>query len=113
MKVFVTGATGFIGGQVVRELRSRGDEVVCLVRSPDKAEGLATLGCELVEGDLADDDAIRTGMSGSDAVIHGAAIYEVGIPKDQHSAMYDANVLGTERVLRAALQENIPKVVYI
>jgi nucleoside-diphosphate-sugar epimerase len=113
MKVFVTGGTGFIGGHVVRHLLDRGDEVVCLARNPDKAQELAALGCEIVAGDLGDESAIRAGMSGSDAVIHGAAVYEVGIPKSQHTAMYEANVIGTERVLRAALEEKIPKVVYI
>src|SRR5262249_53169156 len=56
---------------------------------------------------------LRAGMHGCDAVIHGAAVYEVGIPKSERAAMYEANVLGTERVLRAALEEKIPKVVYI
>jgi dihydroflavonol-4-reductase len=113
MKVFVTGATGFIGGHVVRDLRARGDEVVCLVRSPEKAQDLAELGCVLFEGDLADDVAMRSGMAESDAVIHGAAIYEVGIPKSQHTAMYEANVLGTERVLRSAQEEKVPKIIYV
>ncbi len=59
MKVFVTGGTGFIGGDVVRQLRERGDEVVCLVRTPEKATELAELGCELVAGDLGDADGAR------------------------------------------------------
>jgi dihydroflavonol-4-reductase len=113
MKVFVTGATGFIGGHVARQLRARGDEAVCLVRDTGKGQDLAGLECKLVEGDLGDDAAIRTGMAGCDAVIHGAAIYEVGIPKSRRPAMYEANVLGTERVLRAALEEKIPRVVYV
>jgi dihydroflavonol-4-reductase len=113
MKVFVTGGTGFIGGHVVRKLRARGDEVSALVRNPDKGADLVALGCELVAGDLSDDAAIRHGMRGCDAVIHGAAVYEVGIPESEHEAMYEANVRGTERVLRAALEERIPKVVYV
>jgi nucleoside-diphosphate-sugar epimerase len=113
MKVFATGATGFIGGHVAGKLRERGDEVVCLVRNPEKGRDLAALGCELVSGDLGDEATIAAGMDGCDAVIHGAAVYEVGIPKREHSAMYDANVLGTERVLRAALEKRIPKVIYI
>jgi nucleoside-diphosphate-sugar epimerase len=113
VKVFVTGGTGFIGGHVVRRLRDRGDEVAALVRTPEKGEELAAIGCHLVQGDLGDDAAIRAGMQGCEAVIHGAAVYEVGIPKSQHTAMYEANVLGTERVLRAALDEKVPKVVYI
>jgi dihydroflavonol-4-reductase len=113
VKVFVTGGTGFIGGHVVRRLRDRGDEVVALCRSAEKGAALGDIGCELVSGSLSDADAIRTAMRGCDAVIHGAAVYEVGIPKREHEAMYEANVLGTERVLRAALEEKISKVVYV
>ena len=113
MKVFVTGGTGFIGGKVVRQLRERGDDVVCLVRDPAKGEKLRSQGCELVAGDLGDDAAIRRGMEGCDAVIHVAAMYEVGIPKSQHPAMYAANVEGTELVLRSALEAKVPKVVYV
>jgi len=113
MRVFVTGGTGFIGGHVVRKLRERGDDVRALVRSPDKAAGLRDLGCELIAGSLTDSVAIREGMEGCDAAVHGAAIYEVGIPDSRHRAMYEANVLGTENVLRAALDAKIAKVVYV
>ena len=113
MKVFVTGGTGFIGGEVVRQLRARGDEVACLVRSPEKAGKLRELGCELVSGDLGDMEALRAGMEGCDALVHAAAIYEVGIPAKQRPAMYEANVRGTERVLRAAQGAKVGKVVYV
>jgi nucleoside-diphosphate-sugar epimerase len=113
MRVFVTGGTGFIGGQVVRRLRERGDEVRALVRTPSKGQALAELGCELVSGTLSDKDAIDAGMQGCEAAIHGAAIYEVGIPESEHRAMYEANVIGTENVLRAALDAELQKVVYI
>jgi len=113
VKVFVTGGTGFIGGEVVRQLRARGDEVACLVRSPEKAGGLTGLGCEIVAGDLSDAEAIRGGMEGCDAVVHAAAMYEVGIPAKQRPAMYEANVRGTEVVLRAALEAKVPKVVHV
>jgi nucleoside-diphosphate-sugar epimerase len=113
VKVFLTGGTGFIGGEVVRQLRQRGDEVVCLVRSPEKGRQAAELGCELVPGDLGNERAIREGMAGCDAVIHAAAIYEVGIPVSEREAMREANVGGTERVLGAALEEKIAKVVYV
>jgi nucleoside-diphosphate-sugar epimerase len=113
MKVFVTGATGFIGGEVARQLRQRGDDVVCLVRSPGKATKLTELGCATVAGDLGDREALRSGMEGCDAVIHAAAMYEVGIPKSQHPAMYEANVVGTENVLGAARDAGIAKIVYV
>lgn len=113
MKVFLTGCTGFIGGEVARQLRARGDEVACLVRSPGKAAKLTELGCELIAGDLGDEAAIRGGMSGCDAVVHAAAMYEVGIPAKQRPAMWEANVAGTERVMKAAQAEKIPRVVYV
>jgi dihydroflavonol-4-reductase len=113
MKIFLTGATGFIGGSVARQLRKRGDDVVCLVRSPEKAGKLTEIGCELVSGDLGDREAIRTGMEGCDGVIHAAAMYEVGIPESQRPAMYEANVVGTENVLGAARETEIAKIVYV
>jgi dihydroflavonol-4-reductase len=113
VKVFVTGGTGFIGGVVVRQLRDRGDEVVCLVRNPEKGAKVAALGCELAAGDLSDEAALRSGMEGCDAVIHAAAMYEVGIPKKQHPQMWEANVAGTERVMEAALAVKVPRIVYV
>lgn len=113
MKVFVTGGTGFIGGEVVRQLRARGDEVVCLVRNPEKATRLTALGCEVVDGDLGDAAAIGRGVAGCEAVVHAAAMYEVGIPASQRPAMWEANVAGTERVLKAALDADVPKLVYV
>ena len=113
MKVFVTGGTGFIGGEIVRQLRDRGDDVVCLVRSPEKGAKVAALGCELAAGDLGDEPALRAGMAGCDAVIHAAAMYEVGIPKSQRPQMWEANVAGTERVMKVALEAKVPRVVYV
>jgi dihydroflavonol-4-reductase len=113
VKVFVTGGTGFIGGAVVRQLRERGDEVVCLVRNPEKAAKVTGLGAQLVSGDLANDEAMRTGMDGCDAVVHAAAMYEVGIPAKQHPAMWEANVAGTERIMKAALEAKVPRTVYV
>lgn len=113
MRVMLTGGTGFIGGQVARRLRDRGDQVCALVRSAAKGKELEALGCDLVIGDLADKDAIAKALEGCDAAIHGAAVYEVGIPASEHRAMYESNVLGTEHVLSAALAAKTPKVVYI
>jgi nucleoside-diphosphate-sugar epimerase len=113
VKVFVTGGTGFIGGEVVRQLRARGDDVACLVRTPAKAAKLTELGCELIAGDLSDEAALRKGMEGCDGVVHAAAMYEIGIPAKQHPAMYEANVHGTEKVLGAALEAKVPKLVYV
>jgi nucleoside-diphosphate-sugar epimerase len=113
VKVFVTGGTGFIGGALVRQLRARGDDVVALVRTSAKAAALEELGCTLVAGDLGDERAIRSGIGGCDAAIHAAAVYEVGIPASRRKSMQEANVGGTERVLGAALEAGIDKVVYV
>jgi dihydroflavonol-4-reductase len=113
MKVFLTGGTGFIGGETARQLRQRGDEVVALVRNPGKAAKLSELGCELVPGDLGDEAALRKGMEGCDTVIHAAAVYEVGIPAKQRPSMWEANVAGTERVMKAALEARVQRIVYV
>ena len=113
VKVFVTGGTGFIGGRVVKRLRDRGDDVVALVRSRDKAAELEAVGATLVEGDLSSTERIRAACEDCDAVIHGAAIYKVGIPKSEREGMHDANVRGTERVLDAAWQAGVSRIVYV
>lgn len=113
MRVFLTGGTGFIGGHVARRLRERGDEVRVLVRDPGKGHELEALGCEPIAGDLSDEPALKRGLEGCDALIHNAAIFEVGIPASEHQRMYEANVHGTERALGAALTASTPKVVYI
>ncbi len=113
MKIFLTGGTGFIGGTVARQLRERGDEVVCLVRDPAKADQLSALGCETIAGDLGDTGAIRRGMEGCEAAIHAAAMYEIGIPAKQHPAMWEANVAGTENVLKIAREAGLAKLVHV
>jgi nucleoside-diphosphate-sugar epimerase len=113
MRAFVTGATGFIGRQVVGKLRERGDEVLALARNAAKAEGLRRLGCQIIEGDLSDVAAIRSGAQGADAVFHIGATYKVGVPRSEHAAMHDANVSGTERVLDAAIEAGVARVVHV
>jgi dihydroflavonol-4-reductase len=113
MRAFVTGATGFIGGHVARKLRERGDDVAALVRSPDKASALRELGCELIEGDLSSEEAIRSGVQGCDSAFHIGAVYKVGIPKSAREPMYDSNVRGTERVLDAAIDAGASRILYV
>lgn len=113
MRIFLTGGTGFIGGRVAGLLRERGDEVRALARDPGRAESLAALGCEVHQGDLSDRAALAAAMAGCDAVIHAAAVYEVGIPKRERRPMYEANVLGTENVLGAALDAGLGRAVYV
>jgi dihydroflavonol-4-reductase len=113
VRAFVTGGTGFVGGHLVRKLRERGDDVVALVRTPSKAGQIRELGCEIVEGDLSDDEAIRKGVVGCDAVYHVAAAYEVGVPKSRRPELFEANVRGTERVIDAAVDAGVQRIVYV
>lgn len=110
MRAFLTGGTGFIGSRVVERLRARGDEVVVLARRPEKAAGLDA---EVVQGDLSDADAIRRGMEGCQAAFHIAADYRVGMPEAKRPSMYDSNVRGTERVLDAAADAGVDRIVYV
>jgi dihydroflavonol-4-reductase len=113
VRAFVTGATGFIGGKVAEILRGRGDEVVALVRSPEKAARLRELGCVLVEGGLGDADAIRRGVEAADAVFHVAGDYRVGVTKEHCEEMRAANVDGTRTVLQAAHDAGVKRTVYV
>ncbi len=110
-RVFVTGGTGFIGLQVVRQLRERGDEVVVVVRDPSSATELRATGAKLVQGDLSTEADIRSAMAGSDAVIHAAGVYRIGIAAAERPAMYEANVAVTQRVLDAAIAIGVPRIV--
>jgi dihydroflavonol-4-reductase len=110
MRAFVTGATGFVGGALVRALRARGDDVIALVRDPARAR---SLDAELVRGDLSEQPRLAEQMSGSDAAFHLAAAYKVGIPRSARPAMFDANVRGTENVLDAAADAGVPRIVYV
>jgi dihydroflavonol-4-reductase len=113
MRVFLTGGTGFIGAGLARALRSRGDDVVALVRAPERAEPLSAMGCTLLQGDLGDTYLIRRGVEDCDAVVHAAAVYEVGIRARDRAAMFAANVTGTETVLRASLAAGVARTVYV
>jgi nucleoside-diphosphate-sugar epimerase len=96
MRVFVTGATGFVGSAVVRELLDAGHEVVGLVRAEDKAASLAATGAEVHRGDLTDLDSLRRGAADAEGVIHTAFV---------HDWTDFAGALETERVVVTALGE--------
>ncbi len=110
MRYFITGATGFVGGRVARQLLEAGHQVVALVRDTSKASDLAALGITLHEGDITDKESMRAAMNGVDGVFHIAGWYKIGV-RDQRSA-HQINVLGTRNVLELMQELGIPKGVY-
>jgi dihydroflavonol-4-reductase len=118
MKVFITGATGFVGGHVARELANRGADLRLLTRRTSNlanleglVSGSATIGdAETVIGDLLQPDSLRNAIRGCDAVMHVAADYRLWV-RDPDT-MYRANVEGTRALLRIAREESVPRFVY-
>jgi nucleoside-diphosphate-sugar epimerase len=110
MKYFVTGATGFIGGRLARQLIADGHQVVTLARTPAKAKDLADLGVVVHAGDITDKESMRAPMTGVDGVFHIAAWYKVGV-RDKSQAER-INVDGTRYVLELMKELGIPKGVY-
>jgi len=110
MRAFVTGASGFVGWHLVRELIERGARVRCLVRASSPRARLETLDVELAEGDLTDADSLQAAIDGMDTVFHCAADYRLYVPEPE--TMYAANVEGTRHIMQACKRAGVRRVVY-
>lgn len=107
---FLTGATGFLGGVLARQLVAAGHRVRALVRDPQIAQPLAALGIELHAGDIIDQASMRVPMTGVDGVFHVAGWYKVGLPERDRAIA--VNIDGTRNVLELMGELGIPKGVY-
>jgi dihydroflavonol-4-reductase len=110
MKVFVTGATGFVGSHVAEQLEAMGAEVRVLVRKTSRTENLDILKAERVTGDLRDFESLKKAIEGCEFVFHVAADYRLWAPDPQQ--MYASNVEGTKSIIRAAKEAGVRRVIY-
>ena len=110
MKVFLTGATGFVGSHVVRAYAAQGAQLRLLTRPTSNLSGIAGLDAEMVTGDLRRPEALRSALTGCDALVHVAADYRLWVRDPLE--MYASNVDGTRELLRIAREVGVRKVVY-
>ena len=110
MKCFVTGASGFIGANLVHELNARGHQVRALLRAGSDIRGLAGADYERVEGDIGDRGALARAMRGCDWCFHLAGSYHMWLR--DYAPMYAANVEGTRNVIEAAVEAGCSRIVY-
>lgn len=106
----MTGATGFVGGAVTRQLLQAGQQVRAVVRSPERAKELKAAGVQLFEGDVTQKESMRRAMEGVNGVFHVAGWYKVGV-RDKRPGQA-INVGGTRNVLELMRELEVPKGVY-
>ena len=110
MDVLVTGGTGFVGANLVRELLGDGHRVRVLARKGGDRRALEGCAVDIAEGDLLDVDSVRAAVAGARRVYHVAADYRLWAPDPR--ALYRANVDGTRHVLEAAALAGVERIVY-
>ena len=107
--ILVTGSSGFLGRNVVKALRTRGESVRCLVRSPSRARVVTDYGVELAYGDVLDPASLKDAMRGVDAVVHLVAI----IRERGRNTFDRVNRQGTETVVQVARDEGVRHLVHV
>jgi dihydroflavonol-4-reductase len=111
VKCFVTGASGFVGGNLVHELTRQGHRVRVLLRPGADVRGLQGVEVERVEGDITDkSEQLAEKMRGCEWCFHVAASYALWLP--DYRPMFAANVLGTQKIIRAAVKAGCSRIVY-
>ena len=110
MRVFITGATGFVGGHVARAYAAEGASLRLLTRQTSRLDSLTGIDADTVVGDLRDPEKLRSALTGCDALVHVAADYRLWVRDPEQ--MYAANVDGTRDLLKIAREVGIQRVVY-
>ena len=110
MTTLITGANGFVGSALVRELLQQGHEVKALVRPGSDRRNLEKLDIALVEGDLTDTESLKRAVNGCNYLFHVAADYRLWIPDPER--MYRTNVDGTRDLFRLAADAGVSRMVY-
>lgn len=110
MRTFVTGGTGFIGGNLISELVEQGIEVRALVRPRSDRQNLAGLPIEVIEGDLDDESFLKRALGGCQWLFHVAAHYSLA--RRDSEAIYRSNVEGTRKILVAARLAGVERIVH-
>lgn len=111
MKIFITGATGFIGTHLVRKLAKTDHDLYCLVRQGSNASQIQEVGATVITGDVTDKKSLLQGIEGCDWLINLANIYSFWEPKRR---LYkEVNVIGTKNVMESAIEKGISKIVHV
>jgi dihydroflavonol-4-reductase len=111
MKLFITGATGFIGAHLIKRLARTEHQLFCLVRKTSKVDFLKGLGASLVIGDVTDKGSMLEGMRGCEGVINLANLYSFWEPDKQ--VFTEVNIKGTRNMMECALETGISKMVHV
>jgi dihydroflavonol-4-reductase len=110
VKTLITGATGFVGSAVLRQLLAAGHEVGALVRPKSDLHNLSGLPVEIINGDVTDRSSLDRAMKSCSTLFHVAADYRLWVLKPRE--MYETNVIGTRNVMLAAMDAGIKRIVY-
>jgi nucleoside-diphosphate-sugar epimerase len=110
VRALVTGGTGFLGRHLVERLLLEGDEVAVLARRDAGTEGLKALGARVVEGDVRRWPSLGPALDGVDCVYHAAALVAGA---GRWLDFLEINVLGTERLIQAALERGVRRIVHV
>jgi dihydroflavonol-4-reductase len=110
MTTLITGATGFVGSALARKLIARGERVRVLVRPTADRRNLEELDVEIAAGDLTDPTSLAAAVKGCEALFHVAADYRLWVP--DRARMFESNVEGTRRLMQAAGEAGVTRIVY-